>query len=125
MARKKQSGPKPAVLSDAGRAMLDTMRNCPTPHRLYGRDAAACKAVVDAVFEPNLRDAPMQVGRRQQYYWFLAELVRLFRTRTGEALAMHCELAMRKWYGFGLDMETMQWLLGQVWASVQAEAAAG
>jgi len=38
MARKKKPGPKPAALSESGKAMLDAIRNCPTPHRLYGLD---------------------------------------------------------------------------------------
>lgn len=125
MARSRKVVMKPATLNEAGSALLSQMRNCPTPHRLYGKDAGSCQAVVSAVFDPNLREAPLHLGKRQQYYWFLAELVRIFRTRSGEALAMHCELVMRKWHAFGLEMELMQWLLGQVWAQVGPEPAAG
>lgn len=123
MARKKRLVPKPEGLSEAVSALLEMMKKAEVPHQLYGRDSGAGREVVESVFNPNLRNAAMALPKRQQYYWFLAELVRIFRTRTGESLAMNCEMVVQKWQGFGLRMDLMTWLLNEVWKRVCPEPA--
>jgi hypothetical protein len=59
-----------------------------------------------------------------QYRWFLREMVRVFRTRSGPELAAQVDLVLAKWHAFGLNVELMQWLLGALWMQVRSEGPA-
>jgi hypothetical protein len=104
--------------------LLADMRKSLEPHRLYGRDPKVGDELAAAVLDPALAGAPIPLGLKLEYRWFLRELVRVFRTRSGPELAMQAELVLQKWHGFGLKVEMMQWLLGAVWSRVKAEGPA-
>jgi hypothetical protein len=55
--------------------------------------------------------AGLPVLQTMHYRWFLRELARLWRTRTGRDLAFHLELCIRKWVGLGLEPRTLQFLV--------------
>ncbi len=55
--------------------------------------------------------AGLPVLQTMHYRWFLRELARLWRTRTGRDLAFHLELSIRKWVGLGLEPKTLQFLV--------------
>lgn len=101
--------------------LLADMRKSLEPHRLYGREPGACEELVAKVLDPALAGAPLPLGQKLEYRWFLRELVRVLRTRTGPELAMQAELVLVKWHGFGLKVEMMQWLVGAVWTRVRPE----
>jgi hypothetical protein len=55
--------------------------------------------------------AGLPVLQTMHYRWYLRELARLWRTRTGRDLAFHLELCIRKWVGLGLEPRTLQFLV--------------
>jgi hypothetical protein len=57
------------------------------------------------------------------YRWFLRELTRLWRTRTGRDLAFHLELCIRKWAGLGLEPRTLQFLICEAHERLKAQIA--
>jgi len=58
-----------------------------------------------------IEGAGLPVLQTMHYRWFLRELARLWRTRTGRDLAFHLELCIRKWVGLGLEPRTLQFLV--------------
>src|SRR5512143_616056 len=58
-----------------------------------------------------IEGAGLPVLQTMHYRWFLRELARLWRTRTGRDLAFHLELCIRKWVGLGLEPNTLQFLV--------------
>jgi hypothetical protein len=55
--------------------------------------------------------AGLPVLQTMHYRWYLRELARLWRTRSGRDLAFHLELCIRKWVGLGLEPRTLQFLV--------------
>ena len=55
-----------------------------------------------------------------QYGWFITELGRIFRTRSGRELAFHLELCIRKWLNLGLESRTVQFLVCEAHYIVKA-----
>lgn len=49
-----------------------------------------------------------------QYLWFVREVARLLRTRTGRDLAFHLEAVMRKRQSFGCEPSSMQEIVVQI-----------
>lgn len=124
MSKQKPRAAQAVKMLPVGTETLKEIRESVEPHKLYGRDAAACETVVAAVLDPVMAGAPVSVGTKYQFRWYMAELVRLFRTRNGYELALHVEMVVQKWHTFGLDDEMMQWLVRQVWQRVKSEPAA-
>jgi hypothetical protein len=125
MASKRPSYLPKFELTEFGKSLLAEIRNSLAAHRLYGKDPAEADRLVAAIVEPAVAGAVMGAGMKLQYRWFLREMVRVFRTRSGPELAMQVELVLAKWFAFGLKVELMQWLLSAVWNRVRAEGAAG
>lgn len=125
MARRKMPEPPKFEMSEFCANLVAEIRNASEPHRLYARDPNACDELTGKVADPVLAGAPIPLCTKLQYRWYVSEVVRLFRMRTGPELAMQLELVLVKWHGFGLRQDMMQWLLGAVWARVKSESAAG
>ena len=88
-------------LSKAARDLLS--RVSPSPEVVYGLEPAAAEAKAHSVIDPLVEGTGLPVARLNQYRWYLAELCRLMRTRTGPDLAYGMEFTIKKWQGFGLE----------------------
>jgi len=90
-------------LSKAARDLLARVRASASPEAVYGLAADAAEAKARSVINPLIEDTGLPVARLNQYRWFLAELCRLMRTRSGPDLAYCMEYTLKKWLGFGLE----------------------
>ena len=90
-------------LSKAARDLLSRVRASPSPEVVYGLPPAAAEAKAHSVIDPLIEGTGLPVARLNQYRWYLAELCRLMRTRSGPDLAYCMEFTIKKWQGFGLE----------------------
>lgn len=93
------------------------------PHALYGSTSAAAEERLGRVILPIVETAGLLPVQVLQYRWFLRELARVWRTRTGSDLAFYLELCLRKWAGNGLSLRSLEILVRQVHQSLKVEAA--
>ena len=94
---------KKAGLSKAARDLLSRVRASPSPEAVYGLSPGAAEARAHSVIDPLVEGTGLPVARLNQYRWYLAELCRLMRTRSGPDLAYCMELMIKKWLSFGLE----------------------
>ena len=90
---------------------------------LYGASPEAAEAMFNRHIMPMLEGAGMSALKRMHYGWFLRELARLWRKNTGQDLAFHLELAIRKWLDLGLETNTTQFLVTELFRRLKAVAA--
>lgn len=90
-------------LSKAARDLLSRVRASPSPEVVFGLPPAAAEAKAHSVIDPLIEGTGLPVARLNQYRWYLAELCRLMRTRSGPDLAYCMEYTIKKWLGFGLE----------------------
>jgi hypothetical protein len=95
--------PEKQGLSKAAQELLSRVRASPSPEVVYGLPPGAAEAKAHSVIDPLIEGTGLPVARLNQYRWFLAELCRLMRTRSGPDLAYCMEYALRKWLSFGLE----------------------
>ena len=93
--------------------VLDEMRQAKETYPVYGRppevDETICSAAQSLLTDANLKRLTIM-----EYMWYVRELAKLFRTRAGRDLAFHTEMVMRKWLVFGLEPNTMQYLVCEI-----------
>jgi hypothetical protein len=107
-------------LNKDGAQALEQMRAATEPTKLATAEPKAADELVENLAGPMLGAAGLPLPVVNQYRWFLREVARLMRTRTGPELAFYCELTIRKWLRYGLEPNTMQLLLSEVWKRVRA-----
>ena len=78
----------------------------------YGMSHAKVWRVVEARVKNRINAAGVATQERNMYRSFVWELLKAFRTQTGEPLVNALELAIRKWANFGLAPVLLQELLG-------------
>ncbi len=78
---------------------------------LYGAGPEVSEELFAKHVASLIEGAGLPALQTMHYRWFLRELARLWRTRTGHDLAFHLELCIRKWDGLGLEMRTLQVLV--------------
>ncbi len=115
---------KPLKLSRSATQTLDEIR-AGADNPLYGATTAVTEDLFKRSIIPLLEGAGMSALQRMHYGWFLRELARLWRTKTGRDLAFHLELCMRKWLGFGLEKNTVQFLVSEIHLRLKSQAASG
>lgn len=115
-------GLSPLSLNEDGTQALEQMRAATEPNSLSKADPKVAEGMVENITIPMLSAAGLPMSVVTQYRWFLREVVRLMRTRTGQELAFYCELTMRKWLRYGLEPNTMQVLVSEVWKRVKPGA---
>jgi hypothetical protein len=93
-------------LSKAARDLLARVRASPSPERVFGLEPAAADAMARGVIDPLIEGAALPLPKLNQYRWFVTELCRLMRTKSGPDLAFCKELLLKKWLGFGLEPNT-------------------
>jgi len=114
---------KPVNLTQDVSRVLDEIR-AGAENALYcaGPDVAGelfAKHIVSLI-----EGAGLPVLQTMHYRWFLRELARLWRTRTGRDLAFHLELCIRKWVGLGLEPRTLQFLVTEAHERLKAQSLA-
>jgi len=110
----KALSPKKAGLSKAARDLLARVRASPSPEQVFGLEPAAADARARGAIDPLIEGAALPLTKLNQYRWFVAELCRLMRTRSGPDLAYCMELSLKKWLGFGLEPNTVVFLAGEL-----------
>ncbi len=110
----------PLNLNPETAKVLDQIRNAARPCSVYGQDPAEVEAELGNLVRPLLEGAGLDRLTVMQYLWYVRELARVFRTRTGRELAFQAELVIRKWLSFGLEPNTMQFIFCQIHLRLKA-----
>jgi len=97
------------IFTDLDR-VLDEIR-AGADNALYGAGPNVSEELFAKHVVSLVEGAGLPVLQTMHYRWFLRELTRLWRTRTGRDLAFHLELCIRKWVGLGLEPRTLQFLV--------------
>ena len=101
---------KPVTLGQDVSKVLDEIR-AGADNALYGAGPGEAEELFAKHVVSLVEGAGLPVLQTMHYRWFLRELARLWRTRTGRDLAFHLELCIRKWVGLGLEPKTLQFLV--------------
>ena len=103
---------RPLPLTAETRAILTRVRTYGWNLSVFGMSQSAAWRLVKARVRSRIMDAGVAVISVNMYRRYVHELVRAFRTETGERLALAAELNIRKWVNLGLRSEVLQALLG-------------
>ncbi len=87
---------------------------------LYGATPEAAERHFGRLIMPILEGSGLSGLHVMHYRWFLRELARLWRTRAGRDLAFHLEMCIRKWVCLGLEPNTVQFLVAEVYERLKA-----
>jgi len=101
---------KPVALTQDVTRVLEEIR-AGAENTLYCAEPGKSEALFAKHVASLIEGAGLPVLETMHYRWFLRELARLWRTRTGLDLAFHLELCIRKWVGLGLEPRTLQFLV--------------
>jgi len=88
---------------------------------LYGAEPEKSEELFAKHVVSLIEGAGLPLLQTMHYRWFLRELARLWRTRTGRDLAFHLELCIRKWVGLGLEPRTLQFLVTEAHERLKAK----
>ncbi|HTW92510.1 MAG TPA: hypothetical protein VMH22_12490 [bacterium] len=103
---------EPVELNRETTQTLDEIRSG-ADNPLLGSGAADAEEKIYHSVLPLIEGAGLPNHYVIHYRWFLREVAKLWRTRTGRDLAFHLELAIRKWIGLGLESRTLQFLVSE------------
>ncbi len=99
------------VLSSDTRDVLSFIRRTEFPLSVYGRSAARVWPMVREQVNRRISRFGVPMHEINMYRRYTTELLKAFRTETGEPLASALELCLRKWVNLGLEPELLQQLL--------------
>ena len=102
---------RPLPLTAETQAILTRIRTYGWTLAVYGSSQAAAWRLVKVRVRSRIMDAGVSVIEINMYRRYAHELVKAFRTETGEQLIHAVELAIRKWVNLGLESELLQGLL--------------
>jgi hypothetical protein len=103
---------RPLSLTAETQAILTRIRTHGWTLSVLGMSQASAWRLVRARIQRRAMAAGVTVMNVNIYRRYVHELVKAFRTETGERLARAVELAIRKWVNLGLKCELLQGLLG-------------
>jgi hypothetical protein len=112
---------KPVTLTQDVSKVLDEIR-AGADNALYGAGPDESEELFAKHVVSLIEGAGLPVLQTMHYRWFLRELTRLWRTRTGRDLAFHLELCIRKWVGLGLEPRTLQFLVCEAHERLKSRA---
>lgn len=95
--------------------LLEHLRKSQEYAGVFDWDAQTAESAVFAVGRPILNRAGIVRVHYINYGWFLRELSRLLRTRSGEDLAVELEASLVKWSGWGLSRALLEHLILECW----------
>ena len=102
---------RPLVLTAAVGDVLAFIRRTTFPLSVYGRSAARVEPMARDQVNLRINRFGVPVPQINMYKRYTAEMLKAFRTRTGEPLATALELSVRKWANLGLAPELLQQIL--------------
>jgi hypothetical protein len=102
---------RPLVLTTATNDVLAFIRRTTFPLSVYGRSAARVWPMVREQVNRRISRFGVPVHEINIYRRYTAEMLKAFRTETGEPLAAALVLCVRKWANLGLAPELLQQLL--------------
>jgi hypothetical protein len=114
---------KPLHINAETQTVLDGIRTGNEKSPLFGKEGTTAEAETNALVLPMLESSGMKRGDVLQYGWFLREVAKIYRTREGADLVFCIEMTLRKWLGFGLEPNTMQFLVCETWRRLKAKPA--
>jgi hypothetical protein len=102
---------RPIELEAETRNVLAFIRRTEFPLSVYGRSAGRVWPMVRGQVSKRISSFGVPVHEVNMYKRYVTELLKAFRTATGEPLAAALELCVRKWSNLGLAPELLQQLL--------------
>jgi hypothetical protein len=102
---------RPIELEAETRDVLAFIRRTEFPLSVYGRSAGRVWPMVRGQVSKRISAFGVPVHEVNMYKRYVTELLKAFRTKTGEPLAAALELCVRKWSNLGLAPELLQQLL--------------
>ncbi len=90
-------------LESETRAVLDRIRHSSKALSTYEMPADLAEVAVWEIGKVLVDNQHLPNVQYQTYRWFLREVSKLLRTRTGWDLALELEICMRKWQDYRLD----------------------
>jgi hypothetical protein len=103
---------RPLPLTPETQAILTRIRTYGWTLSVFGMSAGTAWRFVKARVERRIMHAGVAIIEVNVYRRYVHELVKTFRTETGEPLAQVIELVIRKWTNLGLESGLLQGLLG-------------
>jgi hypothetical protein len=103
---------RPLPLTAETRAVFGRIRTYDWVLLVFGMSHAKVWRLVEARVKNRMNASGVDIHERNMYRSFVWELLKGFRTQTGELLVNALELAIRKWANFGLRSALLQELLG-------------
>jgi hypothetical protein len=98
-------------LDPKSKAVLDRIRHSSKVLSIYEMPSDLAEAAVWEIGRVLVENAHLPMVQCNTYRWYLRELSKLLRTKTGWDLALELELCLRKWVGFCLDPAMLQALM--------------
>ena len=98
-------------LNPETRATLDRIRHNSKALSIYEMPADLAEVAVWELGKVLVGNQHLPAIQQHAYRWFLREVARLMRTKTGWDLALELEICMRKWVAYKLDPLLMQALV--------------
>ncbi len=102
---------RPLVLTAATGDVLAFIRRTTFPLSVYRRSAARVWPMVRELVNQRISRFGVPVHEVNIYRRYTTEMLKAFRTETGEPLAVALELCVRKWANLGLAPELLQQIL--------------
>jgi hypothetical protein len=102
---------RPLLLTSQTDSVLAFIRRTEFPLSVYGRSAARVWPMVREQVNRRVSRFGVPVHEINIYRRYTAEMLKAFRTETGESLAAALELCVRKWANLGLAPELLQQIL--------------
>lgn len=99
------------TLSARTQAIFDRIRTYAWTLNVYGMSQSRALWLVKARTDSRINKAGVVPPYSNVYRRYLSELVKVFRTETGERLISAIRLTIRKWAQLGLDMALLEGLL--------------
>jgi len=103
---------KPLLLTPETLAIFARIRTHGWVLNVHGQSHSRAMRLVKARTERRIKRSGLPVHEFNAYRRYVHELVKAFRTETGESLVKTMELALRKWTNLGLMSALLQGLLG-------------
>ena len=98
-------------LDERTRAVLERVRHSRTTLSVFDMPADLAEAAVWEIGKILLEDRHLPLVQYNTCRWYLREVSKLLRTKTGWGLALELEICLRKWAAYQLEPELLQPLL--------------
>lgn len=108
---RKETSMEQIELAPETRAVLDRIRHSDNALSIFEMPADLAEAAVWEIGKLVLEKEKLPMVQANAYRWYLREVSKLLRTRTGWNLALELEICLRKWDSYRLNLELLQKLL--------------